>query len=46
MSKKIHNKKEKLQFRKELRNKFTPAEAFLWNHLKNRKLKDGAIPYD
>jgi len=31
-------KKELAVFRKELRNNLTPAEAFLWTHLKARKL--------
>ncbi len=34
----IHTKKELAAFRKELRNNLTPAEAFLWTHLKARKL--------
>ena len=39
MSRRIHNNKDTLAFRKELRNRPTPAEAFLWNHLKKRKLE-------
>ena len=39
MSRRIHNNKDTVGFRKELRNRLTPAEAFLWNHLKNRKLE-------
>jgi very-short-patch-repair endonuclease len=38
MSKRIHNNIDTVAFRKELRNKPTPAEAFLWNQLKKRKL--------
>ena len=39
MSKQIlHTKKELQAYRKELRNKLTPAEAFLWTQLKSRKL--------
>ena len=39
MSKKqIHNKKELLEFRMELRRNLTPAEAFLWKHLKAKQL--------
>ena len=36
--KRIHNRKELIQFRKKLRNNATPAEAFLWRHLKAKKL--------
>ncbi|MEL6918027.1 MAG: endonuclease domain-containing protein [Bacteroidota bacterium] len=39
MTRRIHNKHDKLKNRKELRNNLTPAEAFLWTHLKNRKLE-------
>ena len=39
MSRRIHNNKDAVAYRKELRNKLTPAEAFLWNHLKNRQLE-------
>jgi very-short-patch-repair endonuclease len=39
MARRIHNKKEKKEFRKELRRSLTPAEAFLWNHLKQKKLE-------
>lgn len=39
MSKRVHNKKERIEFRKELRKSLTPAEAFLWNQLKNKKLR-------
>ena len=35
---KIHSKKEYQKRRKQLRNNLTPAEAFLWSQLKNRKL--------
>ncbi|MAZ71824.1 MAG: cytosine methyltransferase [Flavobacteriaceae bacterium] len=31
----VHNKPELRKFRKELRQNLTPAEAFLWKHLKN-----------
>ena len=34
----IHNRKELLKFRKELRKNLTPAEAFLWRHLSAKKL--------
>ncbi len=33
----MHNKKELESFRKELRNNATPAEAFLWKYLSNKK---------
>jgi len=36
--KQIHNRKELLSFRKDLRNNLTPAEAKLWNSLKSSKL--------
>ncbi len=36
---KMHNKKGLEKFRKELRNNATPAEAFLWKHLSNKKLE-------
>lgn len=35
----LHSKKELSNFRKELREKLTPAEAFLWKHLKSKKLE-------
>jgi len=35
----MHNKKELEAQRKELRNNATPAEAFLWRHLSNKKLE-------
>ena len=38
MKKPIHNKKELEIFRKELRRGLTPAEAYLWEELKNGKL--------
>jgi len=38
----IHNKKELLEFRRELRRNLTPAEAFLWKHLKAKQL-DGEV---
>ncbi|MGB5435995.1 MAG: endonuclease domain-containing protein [Maribacter sp.] len=34
----IHTKKELAVFRKELRDNLTPPEAYLWTHLKARKL--------
>ena len=34
----IHNKKELLEYRRELRKNLTPAEAFLWNQLKAKQL--------
>jgi very-short-patch-repair endonuclease len=36
--KRIHNKKETLEKRKKLRSNLTPAEAFLWKHLKAKQL--------
>ncbi len=36
--KQIHNRKELLEFRRELRKNLTPAEAFLWKHLKGKQL--------
>ncbi len=35
---KLHDPKYTKDFRKSLRNNLTSAEAFLWNHLKRRKL--------
>ncbi len=35
----MHNKKHLKEFRKDLRNNGTPAEAFLWKHLSNRQLE-------
>lgn len=35
---KLYNKKQYTNFRKQLRNHLTPAEAALWNYLKNNKL--------
>ncbi|RED48360.1 endonuclease domain-containing protein [Seonamhaeicola aphaedonensis] len=35
---KLHTKKELQEKRKELRKNLTPAEAFLWKHLKARQL--------
>lgn len=35
----LHTKKELAPLRKELRFNLTPAEAFLWKHLKARKLE-------
>ncbi len=37
-SERIHNKKELLPFRKDLRSNLTPAEAFLWRQLKAKQL--------
>ena len=37
--KRIHNNKELLKKRKELRANLTPAEAFLWIHLKAKQLE-------
>ena len=34
----IHNRNNLKQFRKELRNNLTPAEAVLWNSLKNSQI--------
>ncbi|MEW7289257.1 endonuclease domain-containing protein [Aquimarina sp. 2304DJ70-9] len=39
MSEKTHNKPELKNHRKELRKNLTPAEAFLWKYLQNRKLE-------
>ncbi|WP_089892654.1 endonuclease domain-containing protein [Kriegella aquimaris] len=36
--KKIHSKKELQERRRELRKNMTPAEAFLWSHIKARQL--------
>ena len=38
MKKRIHNRKELQAYRKKLRKNLTPAEAFLWRHLKAKKL--------
>lgn len=35
----MHNKKGLEKFRKELRNNGTPAEAYLWNHISNKKIE-------
>jgi len=35
----IHSKAELQQFRKELRQNLTPAEAYLWSYLKARKFE-------
>lgn len=37
-NKRVHTKKELSERRRELRRTMTPAEAFLWNHLKAKKL--------
>jgi len=34
----MHNKSELLGFRRELRKNLTPAETFLWKHLKAKQL--------
>ena len=39
MKKKIHNKSQLKVYRKELRKHLTPAEAFLWKHINNKKLE-------
>jgi very-short-patch-repair endonuclease len=36
----IHNRKELIESRKDLRRRLTPAEAFLWKHLKAKKIDD------
>ena len=33
----FHNRKELLERRRELRKRLTPAEAFLWKHLKAKQ---------
>lgn len=38
-NKPIHNKKELEAYRKELRKRMTPSEAFLWKQLQKGKLK-------
>ncbi len=38
-SKRIHNNKKLLKKRKKLRANLTPAEAFLWIHLKTKQLE-------
>ena len=35
----IHTRKEIKEFRKELRNHLTPAEAFLWKYLKSKRFE-------
>ena len=35
----VHTRKEIQEFRRELRHKLTPAEAFLWKHLKSRQFE-------
>jgi very-short-patch-repair endonuclease len=37
---KLHTLKHLKEFRSELRNNLTPAEAFLWNHLKARQFEN------
>ena len=34
----IHNRKELIESRKDLRRKLTPSEAFLWKHLRAKQL--------
>ncbi|WP_317041953.1 DUF559 domain-containing protein [Salegentibacter salegens] len=36
---KIHTRKELKAYRRKLRENMTPAEAFLWNFLKARRLE-------
>ncbi|MEM8508259.1 MAG: endonuclease domain-containing protein [Bacteroidota bacterium] len=38
MKRRIHNRKELEAIRKRLRKNLTPAEAFLWKHLKAKQL--------
>jgi len=38
--KSLHNKKELAEYRKKLRLNLTPAEAFLWKHLKAKQLEN------
>ena len=35
----VHTRKEIQDFRRELRHRLTPAEAFLWKHLKSRQFE-------
>ncbi|WP_225035545.1 endonuclease domain-containing protein [Winogradskyella sp. SM1960] len=37
---KLHTKKELKEYRRVLRKNLTPAEAFLWKHLKSRQLSN------
>lgn len=37
---KIHTLKHLKEYRSELRNNLTPAEAFLWKHLKSRQFEN------
>ena len=37
--KQLHTRPELKDFRRKLRNNLTPAEAFLWKHIKARKLE-------
>ena len=39
-NKKIHTLKHLKEYRSELRNNLTPAEAFLWKHLKSRQFEN------
>ncbi|MCM4170674.1 DUF559 domain-containing protein [Arenibacter sp. TNZ] len=36
----IHNRKDLIESRKELRKNLTPAEAFLWKHIKAKQFDD------
>ncbi len=38
--KQIHTKKELQNYRRKLRKNMTPAEAFLWKHLKSKQLQE------
>jgi very-short-patch-repair endonuclease len=39
MSQRLHNKSELKEYRKNLRNNLTPAEALLWKALKGKQLE-------
>src|SRR5690606_34715958 len=36
----VHSRKELQELRRQLRKKLTPAEAYLWSHLKTRQLQN------
>ena len=36
----LHNRKELIESRKDLRRNLTPSEAFLWKHLRAKQLDD------
>ncbi|MBT8236549.1 MAG: endonuclease domain-containing protein [Bacteroidia bacterium] len=38
MKRRLHSRKYLKEFRRALRKRMTPAEAYLWKHLKRRKL--------